>query len=352
MGILKVEKNCKDFLNHKVPVYILGRNDYAKSVAEIINFDGFIDEYTNDLTFMQKPVITRLELVPKNAIILFCIIGNKPLTVKYKIQKQLIESIDYFAFLKYSGLPIKPIEFWIGFHEGYVKNEENYRKILSLLTDKTSKQIFDKIVNFRLSYDLTYMEGFEDIQYKQYFEDFLNLQKSGEVFVDVGGYDGYTSLEFIKRCPDFSKIYFFEPDSNNLKKAQNVMQKYSNIEYFEKGLSNKKESLRFQNELGSSSKVSENGPIVIEADTLDNLIKDKVTFIKMDIEGSEGIAIEGAKQTILKYHPRLAICVYHKANDLIAIPNQVLAIRSDYEIYLRHYTEGVVETVMFFIPGK
>jgi FkbM family methyltransferase len=196
------------------------------------------------------------------------------------------------------------------------------------------------------------MDGFEDIQYRQYFEDFLNLQAQDEVFVDVGGFDGYTSMEFIKRCPNFNKIYFLEPDSINLQKANDLLKQYSNIEYLEIGASNKKETLRFENEQGSSSKVSDTGSIIIEADAIDNVIHERVTYIKMDIEGSEAIAIEGATQTILKYHPRLAICVYHKVNDLIDIPNQVLAIRNDYDIFLRHYTEGVVETVMFFIPKK
>lgn len=70
----------------------------------------------------------------------------------------------------------------------------------------------------------------------------------------------------------------------------------------------------------------------------------------MDIEGAENEAIEGAKKTIMRCHPVLAISVYHKADDLWKIPNQVLEIRNDYKIYLRHYTEGIAETVMFFVP--
>ena len=70
----------------------------------------------------------------------------------------------------------------------------------------------------------------------------------------------------------------------------------------------------------------------------------------MDIEGSESLAIQGAKETILKYHPRLAICVYHKGTDYIEIPKRVLEIRDDYDVFLRHYTEGINETVMFFMP--
>ena len=343
---------CKLFLHSNRPRFILGRNIYAKSVAELITVDGFIDEYTSEEMFMGKPIITNLAFIPQNAIVLSCNVHGRPITVQNKLQELLVETIDYFAFLKYCKLPIKSIDYWKDFADYYLKNKDSYSSLYNSLADEESKNTFEKIVNFRLSYDLSFMDGFTNCEYRQYFEDFLQLQPNGEVFVDVGGYDGYTSKEFIKRCPQFEKIYFFEPESKNINTAKNELQKYSNIVFFEKGLSNRTETLRFEHEKGSGSKVSETGSTIIEVDCLDNLIKDRVTYIKMDIEGSESIALEGAKQTILNYHPRLAICVYHKPNDLIDIPNQVLAIRKDYTIYLRQYTEGTDEIVMFFMPKK
>ena len=73
-------------------------------------------------------------------------------------------------------------------------------------------------------------------------------------------------------------------------------------------------------------------------------------FIKLDIEGAEQDAIDGAKNTIRKYKPILAICIYHKAEDWYKIPEKVLEIEKDYDIYLRHYMEGIFESVMYFIP--
>ena len=63
-------------------------------------------------------------------------------------------------------------------------------------------------------------------------------------------------------------------------------------------------------------------------------------------------AIVGAETVIRKWHPSMAICVYHKPDDFWKIPEQVLAIRNDYKLYMRHYTQGSDETVMFFIPKK
>ena len=91
------------------------------------------------------------------------------------------------------------------------------------------------------------------------------------------------------------------------------------------------------------------GNIIIETDILDNIVKEPLSYIKMDVEGWESKVIEGAKNTIKTYKPTLAVCVYHKCNDFWAIPEQILSIRDDYKIFLRHYTEGITETVMYFV---
>ncbi len=89
---------------------------------------------------------------------------------------------------------------------------------------------------------------------------------------------------------------------------------------------------------------------MIDVDAIDNIIQERVSFIKMDIEGAENIALMGARRHILNDHPKLAVCCYHKVEDLWEIPEQVMNIRDDYRLYLRHYTDGLHETVMYFIP--
>jgi hypothetical protein len=71
----------------------------------------------------------------------------------------------------------------------------------------------------------------------------------------------------------------------------------------------------------------------------------------MDIEGGEKSALLGARECIRKNNPKLAICVYHCVDDLWKIPELIFDISDDYNIFLRHYTEGPVETVMFFVPS-
>jgi len=76
---------------------------------------------------------------------------------------------------------------------------------------------------------------------------------------------------------------------------------------------------------------------------------DKVDFIKLDIEGSEGDAIHGAAETIRKFKPRLAISLYHKNDDFLAIPKSIKTLRPDYRFFLGHYTVTGWETVLYAV---
>lgn len=76
---------------------------------------------------------------------------------------------------------------------------------------------------------------------------------------------------------------------------------------------------------------------------------DRVSFIKMDIEGAELKALEGAKETILRNAPKLAICIYHKYEDICEIGNYVLKLNPNYKLYIRHYTTCMWETVLYAV---
>ena len=70
----------------------------------------------------------------------------------------------------------------------------------------------------------------------------------------------------------------------------------------------------------------------------------------MDIEGAEEQALIGAKQTIINNRPKLAICVYHKLDDIWKIPNIILKYNSSYKLFLRHYTYSENDTVLYAVP--
>lgn len=70
----------------------------------------------------------------------------------------------------------------------------------------------------------------------------------------------------------------------------------------------------------------------------------------MDIEGAEQNALLGCRETIERFSPRLAISIYHLADDMVRIPAILNEMRVDYNFYLRHYTYFFGDTVLYAVP--
>lgn len=185
---------------------------------------------------------------------------------------------------------------------------------------------------------------------EQYFDKDIIKLEDGEVFIDAGCYCFETSQSLIEKCK-VEKVYAFEPDEVNLNEINKVISKnnYKNVEVYNKGLWDKSDVLRFNASGNIQSCISSDGQIEIDVIALDEVINGKVTFIKMDIEGSELNALKGAQNIIRENKPKLAICVYHKLHDIIDIPEYILSLVPEYKFYLRHYSYSPAETVLYAI---
>jgi FkbM family methyltransferase len=92
------------------------------------------------------------------------------------------------------------------------------------------------------------------------------------------------------------------------------------------------------------------GDAFISVEALDNLLLDEpVTFIKMDIEGAETQAIIGTADIIKTQKPKMAICVYHRLEDIINIPFLLKELVPEYKIFLRHYSDTLLDTVCYAV---
>ena len=193
--------------NMDIPKFILGRNKYSTEVREYVNITGYVDEKTTEHTYEGLPVLHSLFEIPSDAIVLSCVVEGAAWTVEEKLSAWGGLHIDYFSFIKYSGFPLR-IEYWQGFNDSYSLNKSKYDEMRSLLKDELSKQTFDHLIKFKLDYDISQMSYFKMNLKEQYFESFLDLKPSNESFCDVGGYDGATTQNFIKHCPQYDKIYY------------------------------------------------------------------------------------------------------------------------------------------------
>ena len=59
--------------------------------------------------------------------------------------------------------------------------------------------------------------------------------------------------------------------------------------------------------------------------------------MKLDVEGSEREALEGAAETIRRHRPKILLSAYHRSEDLFALPAQISSIAAGYRFYLRRF---------------
>lgn len=329
------------------PKIILGRNLYAESIIQRHSVDAVVDDFSKEAEYLGCPVIRSQDL-PSDALVL-AVSGGKPLSVRRMLNEMDVENLDYFCVQKWAAPHLRDVVFNEGFVEEFEQNRDEYNWVATQLADDVSRATLVKLVNFRLSGDLDFLEGFEDTQHQQYFEEFLNLQENGEVFVDIGCFDGSTSIEFIKRCPSYRHIYAFEPDPNNLPACRRALEAMRDVTLFSCGAGDVKATHRFSPG-GSQSTLAQDGLVEIVVERADDLIPNDVSFIKIDTEGSELPALMGARRIIANCGPKLAVAVYHRPGDFWRIPRFVRSLNNDYQIFVRHYTESIYETVMFFVP--
>ncbi len=339
----------QEFMAHKRPRYVFGVTPYGKEIAENFILDGFVDDKVSESEVASIPVI-KLHQLPANALVVSAIVDARPLTAWRVLAEKNVSQIDYFSFYqRFANVLTKPS--WYhqqAFQEDYLSHRARYDGIREKLADDTSRETFDALVNFRLTNSLSCLAGFHHRIHEQYF-DLSLVAPFAAHFVDCGSYDGETTAEFTRRYPGYQSAHVFEPEPEQFATVQKRLADVERVHFYPCGVSDRKQTLRFSS-AGTASRISDNGDIIVDVQCLDDLPLGEVTWIKLDIEGYESQALAGAKNLIQQQHPLLAVCCYHKHDDLWKLPEQILSYRDDYYIYLRHYTEGLLESVYYFVP--
>ena len=174
--------------------------------------------------------------------------------------------------------------------------------------------------------------------------------------MDCGAYTGDNILDFVNFTQGIFKSYYaFELSARNyLELQKNVSENWKRYEdkfvLENKGVSDSTGVIRYE-EHDEGSKMEVQGTQDGEIVALDDYFVsgEKVTFIKMDIEGAEMQALQGAYETISENLPKLAICIYHKPQDLWEIPLFIKKNWKQYDIFIRHHTDLLNETVCYAV---
>ncbi len=231
---------------------------------------------------------------------------------------------------------------------------EDIRWLYNIVEDYRSRKVLYGLIKFWLELDFSYKNSIVENNYDDYFDLDILRDKitSDEVFVDCGAYTGDTAKSYFDNFYECKKMYLYDMLPANIEKAKDMLSGHREIIYRIAGVGSPKQAGMMVpvsiNETSTFS-LDENGnpfdpeEVKINAEkeevklvTLDEDIKENISFLKMDIEGSEINALLGAKEHIIRDHPKLAICTYHRYEHLWEIPKIIRSMNPDYKLYLRY----------------
>ena len=231
-----------------------------------------------------------------------------------------------------------------------------FEEAYSLLADDASRKVFVNVLNAKLSGDFgLYREVMGD---SEYFDPEVVHLADHEVLLDVGAYKGDVIVEFARQTGgSYDQIIALEPDVGTLAILKDTVASsgIGSVEIHNKGAWRERAVLHFHDGRAGSSRVSEGADTAtartsVEVDTIDNILHGRrVTYISMDIEGAERSALLGGVQTIATWKPRIAVCAYHKREDLYDLILLLASFVPSYRFFLRHYTDNQTETVLYAV---
>lgn len=246
----------------------------------------------------------------------------------------------------------------------YVKNREALAETYSSLFDDASRSTLAG----RIKSIVTGNSGYTPIAcYRQYCHPACSAAV-GDVVIDAGiGNDINTIRDFSTVVGPSGKVFSFEPIPRLARHAVEAAIEISNSVIRTQGLGGENSQVVFADldDASRSYQAAEaagmidnigfehqrsrgNVPCsIVKLDDLIDEIGGKVDLIKLDVEGGELQALQGAEQCIASRKPKLMISMYHKPEDNWEIPRYIRSIAPDYRLWLGHHMFMGIETVLY-----
>jgi FkbM family methyltransferase len=252
-------------------------------------------------------------------------------------------------FWRHPG-PFLPYYFW-DVPETIIQQGSDVRGAFELLADEPSRHSFVTQLQLRLRADFDCIGS--PVEGDQYFPGLFSMT-ANECFVDCGAYNGDTIQAFVGQSGNhFRKVVAFEADQAVLPVLRSFMRGMGDRAVLKSvAVGAQNGVVRFAGNGIGGGCVSDSGTEVPCVRLDDALAGESVSFIKMDIEGAELQALEGAQRSIWRDRPVLAVCGYHKPDHLWRVLASLKTAAPDSSLFLRsHCTDGL-DTVCYSVPPE
>lgn len=344
-------------------IVIYGAGNFGKQLASVLldekeNVLGFLDQKgTGQVGHLGRKVHSlnsdaAAEWHKKNVVVLVGVynptmsIREVVLALRKAGFSEIVLPMEFYPALK-SRLGSR---YWLGTKQDYLSERDSIAAMYNLLRDDESRRIYLEILLYRLEADLDMTERRSTVE-DQYAEPTLPRWKEPLHYVDGGAFTGDSLQILVNHKYKFGSIHTFEPDLKNFAALRQNVEKL-NLKapacLWPCGVFSTTTRLSFaEGNLGASA-LTTGGTIQVPVVGLDEALHDQpVNFIKLDIEGAEPQALEGAKKLLLQQKPGLAVCVYHEPRHLWSLGLWLNQLNVGYEFYLRTHAYNTFETVLY-----
>lgn len=300
-------------------------SDRGIEVADFFASDGFVRGHS----FHGKRVLSFSEIKEryKDFHIVLSFASSRPDVLP------LLYGIDEEYVMTMPDLPVAGDDTFT--KEYYNENEADIKAAYELLSDEHSKRLFGAVMHYKLSGKIKYLREFLSTPEECY--SFFRFE-SVHTAIDAGAYNGDTAKEMLDINPKISHIVAIEPDKRNFKKLQDRASVLSVLQPLNAAVADKEGVAEFSASGNRNSTLDEGSykkkVVEVPLITVDGLAL-KTDYIKYDVEGAEKAALLGSKQTIKESRPYLTVSVYHRNEDIFALPLLCARLAEQYRFYLR-----------------
>ena len=346
----EIENDLWDYLREtEKKIVLYGMGDGAEKIKSVLDEIGApvadimaSDEFVRGHSFLGcrvKKLSEIEELYGEDFLILVCFGTQLP---------DVMERIYGIAERHELYAPNVPVVGEGLFTLEYARQHRNeLKQVYDLLADEQSRQVFEGVIRYKLSGEIEYLREVETPASEKF--ELLQIGTE-ETYVDLGAYNGDTLIEFLNETSmQFKKLYAMEPDAKNYRKLKRRLYMIgSELLYaYNCGAWHEDTSIVFNLRAGRSSKAvpapgtEGMNPArfrevkMMKPDTM--LGGAEATYIKYDVEGSEENALSGTRETIANFRPKLNVALYHRNEDMFALPLLIHSMNKKYKLYLRHH---------------